>query len=155
GIASGQEKEIEIATPGKNFAYFPLVDPGTERLDHALIAQLDERFVAALHQRLDMGIALLNRAVIENIDIVDEENFNGIETKPLKRILKRAHYPVIGVVVDLLARWDIEELALAKTLLGRTGAEEPPNFRRNDVFVPRLTTKKMIDPGLGEAGAVK
>src|SRR5262245_47645609 len=70
-------------------------------------------------------------------------------------MLKRAHHAVIGIVVNLLARGNVEELPLAEPLLGSAGAKHPPHLRRDNVFFSRLATQEMVEASFREAGSVE
>ena len=69
----------------------------------------------------------------EDVEIMGEEDVDPIQPEPLEGDFERAHDAVIGVVEDLLARRRLEELADPGALVGRAGAQQPADLRRDAV----------------------
>src|SRR5207249_10644991 len=102
-----------------------------------------------------MSIARGRGAVIEDVDIMDEEDLDRIEAQPLQGEFERAHDAVISVIIDFAARGDIEELADAETLRRLADLEQPADLGRNHILASGLAAQEMVEAGFGKAGAIK
>src|SRR4029079_18785999 len=147
-VASRKQENVEIAASRQYLGHFPLVDAGAEDFDDLLVPQLDQRLVAGLHQRLDMGIACFDRAMSEDVDVMHEEYLDRVDPQALEREFERAHDSVVSVIKDLAARRRVEELADAQPLFRRCDLQQASDLGRDDILAPGLAAQEMIEPRL-------
>ena len=102
-----------------------------------------------------MRVACRQGLVVEDVDVVDEDHIDRIDAKPLQRKLDRAHETVIAVVVDLAARWRVEELADAGALLRIADLEQAPDLGGEHVVFPLLAEQETVEARFREAEAIE
>jgi hypothetical protein len=91
--------------------------------------------------------------VVPGVEVVNQEDVDPIDSKPLQAVLKGAHHAVVAVVKDSLKLEAAEPL-----ILDGVGAERAPedsaDLRRDEILIARLAVERAAERVLGESASV-
>src|SRR3954470_14420115 len=96
-VAAREEEQVWIGLLKGAFAGFSQIDPEPPSLDDALLTQADERFRSPVHGRLEEVLPSGPMMVLGNVMDVDDVDLR--EPKPLVAVLDRTHRTIVAVVV--------------------------------------------------------
>src|SRR5260221_1961101 len=151
-IAAGEEDAVEIARLGETLTRRPLVKADADRADRLVLAQAQERAVAARHH---LRKALVHRRLAlmrPNVDVVDVNDVDPCKTQALQTVGDRAQDPLIGIVV---LRGEGEDVAKQPTIGRRLRMQQPSDFGREHEAVSLVVTQHGTDAMLAESVAVE
>ena len=155
GVAAGEQEDVEIPALGQPLAGLPFVDACAEGRDHALVAQFEQRAVAAFEEFAEPRVEGRRAAVVEGVEVVGVEDVDAVYAEAFERGFERAEDGVVAVVVDLGAGGDLKPLADAVAPVGRDRLEEASDLGREDIGVAGLVPEEAVEAGLGQAEAVE
>ena len=148
GIAARQQEKVEIAALGQCPAGLPFVHARTKGLDDALVAHLHQGAVAPGHELVQPCCQRLWRLVVEQVQIMGKQDIHPVQPQPLQAELQRPHRAVIAVIINLLARGHVVELADAVPLFPRFRyPQKPPDLGRDHIVLARLAAQEPVQAG--------
>ena len=136
-VAAGEEEAVEVGLPEQRLAGLPFVDARADGGDAACGLELRERAVAALVEELaHFRVRYRLAAVGRHIDIVDQQDVDGLHPDPFEAGLVAAHHAVVGVVVHHLLLGRVEEEVLPLFVRGAIDEEPADLGREHDALAP-------------------
>jgi hypothetical protein len=120
--------------------------------DHSGLAQFRQRLPSACLELREISIEGCG-IVIPGVEVVNQEDVDPIDSKPLQAVFKGAHHAVVAVVEDGLKLEAAEPLILDRIRAKRT-PEHAPDLGRDDVLVARLAVERAAQRMFGESASV-
>ena len=102
-----------------------------------------------------MGGEALLAVVEEAVEVVDQQQVNGVEAQPLQAVFPRAHDAVVSVVEAEIEGQAADPEALLERIEVTGGREHPADFGREHEVLALLLAEKVSEAVLAFAIAVE